>query len=265
MTPVIRRGYVQVGRTQIHYRRAGEKGAPPLVLLHQTPSHSAMFEPLMRSLAPAFELFAPDTPGFGQSDAVGETFSVAGAASALAAALRVLRPGAVHWFGHHTGAALALQVAVTHPEQVARLALSGPCLLDETLRARLREMQVPSVSEDGSHLHALWTRLRAKDPHVPSALTEREVLSAAAAGGRYAEAYRAVTEVDTAAQLRALRCPTLVFAGTADLLHPQLDAAFRLLADGRKAELPGAGSYVCERQADDVAALLLDFLGDSHG
>ena len=127
--PPPRRGYVRVGEAQVHYRRAGPADSPALVLLHQTPSTSAMYAPLMRHMAGYFDLIALDTPGFGQSDALPGDFTVAAAAERLAAAVAQLRDGPCAWFGHHTGASLALQVAHDHPEQVQRLALSGPCLL----------------------------------------------------------------------------------------------------------------------------------------
>lgn len=266
MSAAIRRRYVQVGRAQVHYRRAGDRKSPLLVLLHQTPSTSAMYEPLMQRLAGRFDVLAPDTPGFGCSDALDGAFTIANAASALAAAVRWIRPEAACWFGHHTGAALALQVAATHPQQVARLALSGPCLLDDALRARLPQLAAPvPVAADGSHLKTLWDRMAAKDTDAPPAILQRETLAAAAAGASYPQAYRAVTEVDTAAQLRSLDCPTLVFAGTQDPLHGAVDASLRLLQHGRKAEIAGARTFVCERQADEVAALLIDFFGDAHG
>jgi haloalkane dehalogenase len=256
----LRRGYIDLAHGQIHYRRAGRDDAPLLVLLHQTPSSSAMYEPLITALADRYDLLAPDTPGFGGSDPLPGSFSIAAAADALSAAVRRLRSGAGGWFGHHTGAALALQVAHDHPQQVARLALSGPCLLDDALRQRLPTLAMPvPIAADGSHLLTLWQRMVAKDAAAPPALWQREVLAAVAAGSAYAEAYRAVVAVDTAAQLRALRCPTLVFAGTLDPLYGQLDAAHRLLADGRKVEIPGARSYLCERDTALVAGLLGDF------
>lgn len=256
----IRRGYVSAGRCQLHYRRIGREAAPLIVLLHQTPSTSAMYEPLMAALADRYQLLAVDTPGFGQSDAIDGPFSIPAAASAIAAAVRWLRPGACYWFGHHTGAALALQVASTHPEQVARLAMSGPCLLNDTLRTRLPVLAAPvPVADDGSHLQTLWQRMVAKDAGAPAEIWQREALAGAASGNAYPEAYRAVIEVDTEAQLRALRCPTLVFAGTLDPLYGQLDAAYALLADGSKAEIAGARTFVCERQTAEVAALLADF------
>lgn len=262
----IRRGYLELAHGQVHYRRSGATGAPLLVLLHQTPSTSEMFEPLMMQLAPHFECFAPDTPGFGQSDALRGGFSVEGAASALASAVRRIRTGAAYWFGHHTGAALALQVAATRPDEVARLAMCGPCLIDEALKAALLQRSGPvPMAADGSHLKQVWERIAAKDPAAALALRQRETLAGLDAGENYAQAYASVCGVDTAAQLKSLRCPTLVFAGTRDSLHALVEPAFRLLANGRKAELPGASGFACEQNAAEVAQLLIDFFGGACG
>lgn len=261
-TPRIRRGYVDVAHGQLHYRRVGAAGAPVVVLLHQTPSTSAMYELLMLALSDRFDLIAFDTPGFGNSDPLPGAFSIAAAANALSAAASQLHPSSCDWFGHHTGAALALQVAHDRPEQVRRLALSGPCLLDDALRERLPTVSsyvAPAV--DGSHLQTLWERIAAKDADAPLALRQREFLAGVAAGTCYSEAYASVIATDTAAQLRALTCPTLLFAGTKDPLYPQLDAAHRLLARGRKAEIAGARTFVCERDTAEVARLLVDFYG----
>lgn len=260
----IQRGYVPAGRAQIHFRRAGRPEAPLLVLLHQTPSTSEMYEPLMAALADRYDVIAPDTPGFGNSDATDGLFSIAAAASALAAAVRWIRPGAGFWFGHHTGAALALQVAATHPDRVQKLALSGPCLLDDALRERLPKAAAHlPIAQDGGHLKAIWDRIAAKDDEASLELRQRETLAGAASGIRYAQAYQAVVDVDTAAQLKSLACPTLVFAGTRDPLYPQLDAAYRLLVHGEKAQIEGARTFICERQTDQVAALLAKFFGAS--
>lgn len=262
----IRRGYLELAHGQVHYRRAGTPGKPLVVLLHQTPSTSEMYEPLMTLLAPTFDCFAPDTPGFGQSDALRGGFSIEAAASALGSAVRRICDGAVNWFGHHTGAALALQVAATRPEQVDRLAMSGPCLLDEAMRKALpqRAAHVP-VADDGSHLRTVWDRIAAKDAAAPLQIRQRETLAGLDAGEHYARAYASVCETDTAAQLRSLKCPALVFAGTDDPLYPRLEAAHRLLARGQKAQIPGARTFVCERNAPEVAALLQKFFGAANG
>ena len=68
-----RRAYAEVAGIQLHYRYAGAREFPALLLLHQSPSSSAMYAPLMAQLADRFFLVAPDTPGFGGSDPLEST------------------------------------------------------------------------------------------------------------------------------------------------------------------------------------------------
>jgi pimeloyl-ACP methyl ester carboxylesterase len=59
---------IPIDGLSIFYREAGPKDAPTLLLLHGLPSSSRMFEPLFARLSDRFHLVAPDYPGFGHSD-----------------------------------------------------------------------------------------------------------------------------------------------------------------------------------------------------
>ena len=59
---------IQVDGISIHYREAGSANAPTILLLHGLPSSSRMFEPLFARLRDRYHLVAPDYPGFGHSD-----------------------------------------------------------------------------------------------------------------------------------------------------------------------------------------------------
>ncbi|HWO37733.1 MAG TPA: alpha/beta hydrolase [Candidatus Acidoferrum sp.] len=58
----------QIDGLSIFYREAGPKDAPTILLLHGLPSSSRMFEPLFARLSDRYHLVAPDYPGFGHSD-----------------------------------------------------------------------------------------------------------------------------------------------------------------------------------------------------
>lgn len=60
---------VDIDGVSIAYREAGAPGAPVVLLLHGWPSSSAMFRDLIRELSGRYHVFAPDYPGFGNSDA----------------------------------------------------------------------------------------------------------------------------------------------------------------------------------------------------
>lgn len=69
-------------------RRWGDPAAPFIVLLHWTPLSGRMFAPLAAHLATRFHVLAPDLPGYGRSDARGDSL-----AASLETA-RALRPEA---------------------------------------------------------------------------------------------------------------------------------------------------------------------------
>jgi pimeloyl-ACP methyl ester carboxylesterase len=59
---------VDIDGASIFYREAGAPGAPVVLLLPGWPSSSAMFRDLIRELSANYHVFAPDYPGFGNSD-----------------------------------------------------------------------------------------------------------------------------------------------------------------------------------------------------
>ena len=264
---MITRGYVSTSLGQLHYRVAGTRGGGrrPLVLLHQTASSSVMFEPLMERLGPRRFVVAPDTPGFGASDALAEPATIAGYAAALLEALTRLELGVFDLFGHHSGASIAVELAVTRPGRVARLALSGPPYLSKAQLERLVPTVTPLAPDpDGAHLLAVWKRVRAKDPSAPLPLSQREAVLTMVAGERYLEAYRAVFAHVFAGQLTRVTQPTLVMAGPDDTIFDSLEPAFRALQRGEKRVLARGGTYVCDREPDLVAAALTEFFTEEE-
>ncbi len=261
MSTDLRKGYADTRFGQIHYRAAGSGAGLPLVLLHQTASDSVMYEPLMRALAAETRLIALDTPGFGGSFAFDGPPTVDLWSEALIDALDALGVRACNLFGHHTGASIAAQIAVDQPGLVRALVLSGPPYLSAEERARFLATAVYRISPspDGAHLNAIWARIFAKEPGVPLALGEREALLTLQAGPRYAPAYEAVFSHDFAGLLPRIACRTLVMAGEHDSLRAYVEPANQAMSNAQMHVVPGAGTYVCERQTEAVAALLREF------
>ena len=262
----MKRAYIDISTGQLHYRYQGNPEKPLLLMLHQTPSSSVMFEALSARLSTRFYCIAPDLPGFGQSDGLEDTFrgkpTIAAYAQAVSEALKALDLKHGFIFGHHTGAAVAVQMVFDNPALANRLALSGPTLLSEELKRILpTKSEAFPVEESGSHMLAMWNRMRAKDASAPLDLSLREALLGLALGEQYPDAYQAVIEHDFESQLAAINCPTLVFAGDQDPLFGQLDPAYHMLKQGEIAVLKDTGSYSCERKSGEVAGLLDEFFG----
>ena len=263
-TVKLQRAYADVDGRQCHYRSAGDRSLPPLLLLHQSPSSSAMYEPLMAQLQDRYFLLAPDNPGFGNSDPLpvpADSLTIAHYARAVQGFCTALQVQSCHIFGHHTGAAIAVQLENDYPGTARSIALSGPTLLSDEQKLALPALASPfALADDGAHLGAMWQRLRDKDPDAPLELSQRELLSAFTCGDSYQASYTAVTRQDFATQLERLTCPVLVFAGGEDPLRSAVEPTLARLADGHSLVAPAdQRTYICERQAPWLAGALHDF------
>ncbi len=260
----VRKGYVDTSFGQVHFRMAGTRDAhTPIVLLHQTASSSAMFEAVMTRLASSYFVFAPDTPGFGGTDAPRERATMETYARTLGEACARMEIPRAWLFGHHTGASIAVQMEALDPGFARRLALSGPPYLSPAAKEVLRAKTEPIVlDEAGEYLSHVWRRLRAKDANASRELLHREAVLTLHAGTRYHEAYDAVWNHDFEGQLARVACRTLVMAGDDDTLAPSLAAAFAALKHGTMMRIPNGTTYVVDRAPDTVADALRAFFVD---
>ena len=257
---IIRKGYADTHEGQIHFRQLKEVDGTPLVLLHQTASSGMMFEPIMNLLGDDFHTIAPDTPGFGASFPPPNLFTVQYLSESLHAALTQLGVESCYVFGHHTGAALAVQMAFDHPGFVKRAVLSGPPLLSEKqvngLRASLKAF---GIAEDGGHLIHVWDRIRKRDMSLPLEVVHREVLLTQSARDAAQGAYQAVFDQPFGDQLASLEIPVLAVAGGNDTLRASLEPSYKLLQNGDMRVIEGAGPYICDTHSGTVAEILRSF------
>ena len=256
----IRKGYVDTPHGQIHFRQFKNVDGVPLILFHQTASSGMMFEQMMTLLADDFHTIAPDTPGFGASFSPPKLFSVQYLSDSLHAALTSLGVDSCYAFGHHTGSAIAAQMAYDHPNFIKKMVLSGPPLLSEAQINGLKASLKPfALVEDGSHLTQVWERIRKRDSALPLETVHREVLLTQSAREAAQGAYQAVFEQPFKAQLEALEIPILVMAGENDTLKASLEPAYQVLQNGEMRVVEGEGPYVCDQNPHTVAEILKDF------
>lgn len=228
-----------------HEGRTGAAG-PPVLLLHCWSHDRSMWDPQVEGLRRvAREVLVPDLPGHGTSPVPPGPFTFDDLVDPVVELLGRLDVGAVVAVGLSLGAAVAVQLAIDHPDRVAGLVLADSARPDGPDRARraaerIRTTAFPQLLDDYEEVLFAPAHRRASDR------------SAIARWRRAATAIGPDVLADLAAALHARRdpgpalpsvdAPTLV-------VHGELDAAvtsgrrddYLGIPGSRRVELAGAG------------------------
>jgi len=262
VSEVIRRGFAAIPGGEIHYAEAGRGDA--VLLLHQTPRSWAEFRDVLPLLGRERRAIAMDTLGFGDSSAPPEDTIEAYAAGAVhfLDALGIERASIV---GHHTGGAIAVELAAARPERVDRLVLSCTPMVDEEGRRHRQAVDDVATRDDGSHLAELWRGRMAFYPAGRPDLLNAFVLDALKAGPRAAVGHAAVRSYVMERQLPRIQAPTLLIAGTGDLAYPDLPRLAAALPGSRVVEIVGGMVPLPDQLPEQFAAAVLEFLRAGAG
>lgn len=259
------KGYVSFSDGQLHYRYAVGRGIVPSIFLHQTASSSAMFSAVMERLDDVGSMYAFDTPGFGGSSRPSVKPDVSYYVQSLLEGIEALGIKEFNLFGHHTGAAIACQMAAEHPDKVRRLGMIGPVQLTAEERSGWYETAIKplQIDQSATHLEQVWQRVTNLDSQpiaypVSAELATREAIDTLIAGDRWHEAYEAVFSQDFPAFLSKVRCPILMVCGDGDVLYPYFRRACEARPDAKAIELQ-AGAYVLDQEPDVMADLIRNF------
>ena len=235
----ISKQFVQVGARRVLVRYAGR--GPAIVLLHQSPQNSSALIPWIERLASRYAVFAPDTPGFGDSDPLPLAQpEIPDYAAAVAALLDALGIGRAMVYGVHTGAVTALRLALDFPDKVAVLVCDGYARFGAADREALLANYLPPFepSWDGTHLIWLFARLREQHLFFPwndgsqaarlayplpgPEHIHNDVMHVLAAGDGYRVGYRAPFLYDDQTAAARLTPPAYIFYRAEDVLAPHL-------------------------------------------
>jgi pimeloyl-ACP methyl ester carboxylesterase len=113
--------YVQAGAFRLHYLEAGS--GPPLVLVHGLASSATQdWGRLVAPLGRRFHVYAPDLPGFGESEQpAGADYSIPMQVEALRAFMVAVGVARARVAGLSMGGWIVCRLAGSHPEMVERL------------------------------------------------------------------------------------------------------------------------------------------------
>ncbi len=237
--------YVDTANGRMHLRRAGAGGRPTLVIPTGGGS-CAQFAPVISGLADGRSVFAVDYPGNGLSDKSRRKVTIETLAEDMIALLDALGLEEVDIWGSHTGALVALEMAVTAPGRVGRLVMEGPVFISKDFEEDLLANYFPAIRPDkwGLHLPLVWNwrrdlfmfwpwyrvdRAAARKLGVPGAEElHKYAVGILESGETYDGAYRSAFSYDTRTRMPLLTRPTLVCAGPEDMLKDGLSEAARL-------------------------------------
>ena len=263
------------GGVHLHYRAAGELGAPVVVLVHGYGDSFTSWDGWNAALAAKYRVLSVDLPGHGLTRAPeGYVLSSDGYVELLDAFASALRLPRFALAGNSMGGGVAWRYATRHPERLSALVLvdaaGWPLPPPKDLPLAFRILQYSAGRWLLAHIdnRPLIAEGLKKDVYDTAVITDafvdrwaelqrapghRAILMSASPGG-FATASDEV--------LAAIRVPTLVLHGAADTLIP--------LASGQRfaAAIPGARliAYphvghlpqveIPARSAADVAAFL---------
>ncbi len=280
--PVIRKGFINAGGGQVHYRSAGS--GPPIILLHDSPRSSVLHIPQIAALADQFTAITIDTPGYGLSTPLnlGRPLAIPDFGRALAETIEGLGMTRCPVYGFHTSSKIALSFAAQHPERVAIAMLDGLSLPSgEPNLPFIDAYMKPFVIDDtGGYLATEWTRAldfqrwfpwfdKRKETRQSTPARDLAALHAYSmdffmAGPHFSDAYRAAMMFQAAPLIPTLKARTAFMCRTTDVLHGFLAAIPRPLPEGATVESlpPEREPWLARLRA--LFAEYADFKGAAH-
>ena len=263
---LVRRHYIDGRWGQVHLRAAGsvKSPKPPLVCLHQSPLSGRMYEPFLAEMGRDRLVVAPDTPGYGHSDPPPGKLSIAEYAEVHGHTIDTFCPGTIDVLGTHTGARMAVEVALQRPQQVKHLILVGAAVYTEEELAKQKQWTgvwlAPTEGSDGSHLLTMWnTWARFRAAGVTDAMIERYVADSLYDRSRARWAPDAVFAHDMGARLRLVGQPVLVFNARDDI-YEATNRAAACLKRGRVVDMSPAGLALLEVKTGEIVVIVRQFL-----
>lgn len=227
MTQMIQK-FIQIGKQHVFYRIMGQ--GPFLILLHPSPRNSGMMVPMMHLLAGHFTVVAPDTPGYGYSEA-NENLpeDISDYLLFIDVIMQEVCRGRARIYGTATGAQLAIAYALQHPEKVLHIYADNAAHFAAEQRAEILANYFIDISPktDGSHLSILWNHIkdsclffpwydkrevnRFANELPPETIMQGILSDYLLAGKNYSAAYKAAFEHEDIKNVKALKVNTTFF------------------------------------------------------
>jgi len=244
----------------LYYSRHCEIGTenPPLILIHGAGGTHLYWPPEIRRLA-GYCVYSIDLPGHGKSAICDGQQSIGEYARHLVQWLESIQLRRAVLIGHSMGSAIALALAIHHPEYVVGLGLISAGARLHVHPDLLNYVADQTTFEKATELLVSYSF----SSHAPPRLIE--LASKRMLETRQSVLYgdlQACNRFDVMDRLGALHQPTLVICGTDDQMTPLRYAQFlsSAIPNARLSVIPNTGHMVMLEQPRLVADCLLVFL-----
>jgi pimeloyl-ACP methyl ester carboxylesterase len=262
--PRVRRGYFECRYGQLHVHNAippggGFEEGTPLLCLHHTAGSGRLYERFLTLAGSDRSVYAPDTPGFGESDPPPTRPTIAEYAAVIGDFLDTMRFRQIDVLGYQAGAMMAAELAIARPEQIRRVVMVSVPVLNDTERDAFRRGSW-TPSEDGSQLAAQWKlTVDSYGPAVPLEVRTRAFAERLKSGVHTAWALAAAQQYASRERLALVTQTTLVLRPKDEFWEATLRAR-EVLPKARFTDLPEQGNGLFEVAPEAVVDSVKDFL-----
>lgn len=232
---------------------------PAILFVHGLGGTSNSFQMLLGAF-PGFRSLRPDLPGSGRSPTPFGALTMGGFVETIGDIVRKIAGGPVHLVGHSMGALICQHLAALMPESVTGMTLFGPIFEpSEAARQRLRDRAGMARREGlvaiaDAAMGALSSAARAANPLAGPFVRESHMRQDSEG---FAQSCEALAD-SHAADLRLVRCPTLLVTGAEDSVAPP--SAAQAIADRLRGSavkvLEHCGHWTPVERPEDCARLL---------
>jgi len=255
--------YAQVNGLNMYYEVHGSPSREgPLVLLHGGISNiETDFGLLLPSLAQGRQVIAIEQQAHGRTADIDRPLSIAQMAADTTALLRQIGVENADFFGYSMGAAIALQVAIEHPELIRKLVLAAVSYKAEGAYSGTSD----SVEELDPEMMAATPFGEAYSRMAPNPDDWPRLLKKVGEWGRNIQDW-------TSEAVQSVQAPALLMYGDSDIVRPEHAVElFRLLGGGvpgdlvglprsRLAILPGTTHITLVHRAEWLISMVTEFL-----
>jgi len=239
----------------LHDPRESSGEGPALVCVHGAGGSHLNWPSEIRRL-PGARVYALDLPGHGRSAGSGRQ-TIGEYAAVLVSFLDVLSVREAVIVGHSMGGAVALEMALSHPDRVRGLVLIG-----SGARLRVAPAILQGVLKDFAGAVKLMAEF-AYGPDAPEELKRlgQQVMSETSPQVMHGD-FLACDAFDVMARLDKIGAPTLVVTGTADRLTPVKYARFlaHSIPGAQLVLVENAGHMVMLERSQAVGSAVVRFV-----